>query len=160
MHRAALTLIAIALLSFAAGNTFSYFSDVEISSGNVLQAGVWSQAENCEVDVSDAKLTGSSNKLHNIFIESQSDITITKFVLQWDCGGNLTTLKIGNYSFAVNQASPAVVSDYIKIRLNKTYPVNIWFEGLIFDNDTFTLLLRFEDYSQKKVNFVPKWRTE
>jgi predicted ribosomally synthesized peptide with SipW-like signal peptide len=156
--RKALTLIAIALFSFAAGNTFSYFSDVEIS-GNVLQAGVWCQAENCEVDVSDAKLTGSSNKLHNIFIESQSDITITKFVLQ-GFKGNLTTLKIGNQSFAVNQASPAVVSDYIKIRLNKTYPVNIWFEGLIFDNDTFTLLLRFEDYSQKKVSFVPKWRAE
>jgi len=155
MNRVALALIAIALLSFAAGNTFSYFRDVEVSSGNVLQAGVWDQASNCEVDVSNAMLT--NNKLHNIFIKNiGQDIAITKLIVQWDCGGNLTTLKICNQSIAVYQDSPAVVSDYIRIEPLRTYPVNIWFEGLTFDNDTFTILLYFEDNSEKEVSFVPR----
>jgi predicted ribosomally synthesized peptide with SipW-like signal peptide len=156
IRTAALILILIALFGFTAGNTFSYFSDVEVGGGK-FKAGVWDQASNCIVDISKAKLTENLNKLHDIFIENigKSNIIITKFVLQWDCGGNLTILKIGNHSFVVNQATPAIVSNHIRIEQNKIYPVNIWFEGLIFENNTFTILLFFEDGSRKDVRFVP-----
>lgn len=123
MRSALLIPIAIALLSFVAGNTFSYFRDVEVSSGNTLQAGIWSQSDYCLIDVSNAKLTNC--KLHDIFIQNvgKRDITITKLVLQWNCGGNLTKLKIGNQSFTVNQASPAIIRECIEIKPKK-YPAS------------------------------------
>lgn len=151
----AAALIAFALLSYTAGNTISYFSDVEVSSGNTFQAGTWSQAEHCEIDSANAKITGNPAHLHNVFIENEGNeiLEITKMVWQWEGGGNLTILKIGNRSIAVNQSSPAIITEPISIR--KKSPSQLWFEDFNFDNQTFRLTIFFADGSRKEVSFVP-----
>lgn len=154
----ALIVAAIAVLSFILGNTLSYFSDIEVSSGNVFQAGVWSQASNCELNVDGAKINCSSTKLHNISIKNTGieDLTITKLVLSWDGGGNVTKIKVGDQQFSTSQASPVIINEDIIIEdTDKGDHVTVWLEDFTFEGNEFTLITFFSDDSQKEDSFIP-----
>lgn len=155
----ALIVAIMAVFSFTAGNTLSYFSDIEVSSGNVFQAGTWSQASNCDLEATNAKITGGSSKLHNISIRNigTEDLTITKLVLSWDGGGNVTKVHVGNQKFSTDQNSPVIIDEenIVIESTDKENPFNVWFENFTFDDNQFTLLLFFNDNSHKDVSFTP-----
>lgn len=76
--------IGILVLAIAGTGTFCYFEDVEISTGNIFQAGTWkTQADDCEIDTSDAFV--SSHKLHKVKVSNsgESDIIIVKLGISW-----------------------------------------------------------------------------
>jgi len=163
-----LVLILLAPLVYLfSSSTFSYFSDVETSTGNTFTAGTWyvpTQADDLDVDTSSSFI--SARKLHNVNVSNvgESNITLIKLEIAWtpDKGEEVTKVwAIGQTPAKLweGNASSGSTLDIEDCTLEPSGANRFEF---LFDSNMeneskeFTIEFIMGDGSSKAVTFAPK----
>jgi len=152
-------ILLIPLVYVFSSGTFSYFSDVETSTGNTFTAGTWnnpSQVYYLEVDTSAAELTGEGKNLSNIILNNTgtNHITIDKLIVSWtlDGGEKIEEVRIEGCTDWSGSESSGTELDITDCIINPSETKKAEFE---FDSDmsgkSFTIKFIMGDASSKEV---------
>ena len=167
-------ILLMPLVYLFSSGTFSYFSDVETSTGNTFTAGTWyvpTQADDLDVNTSSSCIDCFKQGLHFVKVKNtgSSDITIKKIRISWNpeegenvtqallCDWNLTTEVIVWKGNASSGTTIDIIDCTVEPWENK-FDTDIF--GFLFDSNmeskNFTIEFIMGDGSSKVVTFSPK----
>ncbi|MHA1287095.1 MAG: SipW-dependent-type signal peptide-containing protein [Candidatus Thorarchaeota archaeon] len=154
--------ILLVLIILLGDYTSAYFSDREVSTGNIIQVGVWVVADSDCISLinrTDAKLTGNGKELHNIFLKNNcsKDVAVDRINVSWNTSGNVTTVSFrgkGNAFWSGSESSPASLDGEEIFQASSTKNLRLWFDSDMHGS-VFNILLIMNDGSNKDIEVGP-----
>ena len=169
-------ILLMPLVYLFSSGTFSYFSDVETSTGNTFTAGTWyvpTQADDLEVDTNSSCIGYFKRGLHLVKVKNtgSSDITIEKIRISWNPeeGENVIQVLLWDWNLTTKiivwegNASSGATLDIIDCTVEpweNKFDTDIF--GFLFSlnsnmkNKKFTIEFIMGDGSSKAVTFAPE----